>query len=69
MSISKDFHDTIDNILVGLINSIMTIQMSASLFVFTKTLIIIIKNKFFTAKVTPITVTQETVNEKDQLKI
>ena len=53
MNIPSNFHDYIDEILVALINAIMGAQMAASILIFIKTIISMIKIKFGN-KITPI---------------
>ena len=53
MNIPSNFHDYIDEILVALINTIMGAQMAASILIFIKTIISIIKIRFG-IKITPI---------------
>ena len=52
MRLPDNYYGRLDNILVGVINAIMATQMAASLLIFAKTVILIIKKK--RSKITPI---------------
>ena len=59
MNIPSSFHDYIDDVLVALINAIMGAQMAASILIFIKTIVIMIRNKLRKSKspVTPMSPT------------
>jgi hypothetical protein len=45
MNIPNDFHDTMDTMLVDLINIIMSTQMAASILIFLKTVFLLFRNR------------------------
>ena len=64
MSIPDSYHPVIDKMLVGLVNIIMIIHMAASIIVFTKNLISVIKKKC-KKKIVPI---ENDIKSLDQAK-
>ena len=66
MEISQNAKQNLDDVLVGLVNSIMFIQMAGSIFIFSKTVWIVIKLKF-AKKVAPVNLKTEDPNRLDEL--
>ena len=65
LKVPSDYHDKIDEILVGILNGIMAVQMIASILIFIVTIILLIKKRR-EKKITPVESFLQDKNEFDK---